>query len=604
MVGRRAGRSALAFILIALGTSALLPASAVARASSLGASSFPVGTHPAAVLPTDCDVAGDVVARADALLRNRYTLGTQRAVRLPANPTWRENPFRDANWLFDYHSLRFVMTLEAAWTQTGNARYIARALYLLRDWLRDNPRATPRSPFAWNDHATAWRAMVLACTARIVRTSPWLRAALWLHGSVLADPHVYVRHGNHALNQAIGLLDIGCVLRRAVWKRLAAGRIGRLVVESIDAAGVSNEHSIGYELYDYRRYVAAEGRLRACGLAVPAAFARVDRMPTFLGWATLPNGEYELIGDTRVGKAAAIQGTLAEFAATGGTSGPRPAGTFATFAAGYAFGRSGWGDARPFADETAFSVRYGRGKAFHGHADGGSLTVYGFGSRLIVGSGTYSYNGGPFRSYFVGRTAHNVVTVGGVAYRPAATTPLRFRTETPDAAALGLDVRGYPGVRDRRIVTFSKALGYLIVDDRLVSPRVRTFSQLWHLAPSSAPTVLDGVVRTHTPAGDVAIVQLAARPRTTIVTGAVHPIQGWLTYRYGHRLRAPTVEARLRGRSARYLTLIVPVRDDADTVQVLWSSLRADGYTVAVEINGHAEQVLMQGSGVTVTPLY
>ena len=604
MVGRRAGRIALAFIFLAFGTSALMPDGADARMSALGATPLAAGMPPAIVLPDGCEVPGDVVAAADALLRNRYTLGTERTVRLPADPSWRENPFRDANWLFDYHSLRFVMKLEAAWAQTGNARYLARALFLLRDWLHDNPRPAPRSRFAWNDHATAWRAMVLACTARIVRSRPWLRAALWLHGTVLADPHFYVWHGNHALNQAIGLLDIGCVLRRAAWKRLAAGRIGRLVVESVDARGVSNEQSIGYELYDYRRYVAAEQRLRACGLGVPAAFARVDRMPTFLGWATLPNGEYELIGDTRVGRAAAIPGTLAEFAATGGTSGPRPAGTFASFAAGYAFGRSGWGDTRLFADETAFAVRYGRGRALHGHADGGSLTVYGFGSRLIVGSGTYSYNGGPFRSYFVGRSAQNVVTVGGVAYRAAATTPLRFQTETPDAVALGLDVRGYAGVRDQRMVVFSKTSGYLIVDDRLASSRPKTYTQLWHLAPSSRPTALGPVVRTHTPGGDVVIVQLGTRPRTTIVTGATHPIQGWRTYRYNHRLRAPTVEARLRGRSARYLTLIVPVRDDTDTVRVLSSSLRAYGYTVVVEINGHAEQVVLQGSSVAVTPLY
>ncbi len=597
MVGRSAGRFdrvLLLAALIALATSSLGPA-------GVDATSPAAAVAPYRVLRPGCAVSGNVVAAADRLLANRYTLGSERTVRLPRDPTWRENPFHDDNWLFDYHSLRFVRKLEAAWAQTGRARYLSRALFLLHDWLRDNPRSAPRSRFSWDDHATAWRAMVLACTAEIVPMSPWLRAGLVLHGALLADPRFFVHHGNHALNQSIGLLDVGCLLRRPGWMDLAARRISVLVAESIDPQGVSNEQSIGYQYYDYKRYQAAEERLRACGRRVPATFARVDKMPTFLGWATLPNGEYELIGDTHASQATPIPGTLAEFAATRGASGPRPFGTFATFMAGYAFGRTGWGETRPITDETAFAVRYGRGMAYHGHADGGSLTVYGMGSRLIVGTGTYSYNAGPYRRYFLGRSAQNVVTVAGVGYRAAATTPLRFRVETLDALGIGVQVQGYAGVQDRRSVIMSRHGGYLIVDDRLSSSRLRTFSQLWHLGPGSHPTVIGRTVRTASAGGDVVIVQLAPGSRTRIVTGAKHPIQGWRTFRYNHKVRAPTVQATLRGRHARYLTLIVPIRDATDTVRVLSASLRRDGYTVVVDVDGRAERVVVDGASVSIT---
>lgn len=609
MVGILFGRLARALILAAVCVATFASGSVAATPGPLPvagtAARQPRGPVPAVVttLRAGCAAKGDVIAAANRLMRNRYTLGSEPTVRLPANPTWRENPFGDDNWRFDYHSLRFVLKLETAWARTGNARYLDRAVFLLRDWLRDNPRSAPRSRFSWDDHATAWRAMVLACTADIVPMSAWLRSALLLHGAVLASPGFFVRHGNHALNQSIGLLDVGCVLGRADWMGVAARRIGVLVVESIDPQGVSNEQSIGYEYYDYLRYTAAENRLRACGRSVPAAFARVDKMPTFLGWATLPNGQYELIGDTHAGHATPIPGTLAEFAATGGASGPRPFDTFAGYMAGYAFGRSGWGETRPFADEIAFAVRYGRGRAFHGHAEGGSLTVYGLGSRLIVGSGTYSYNAGPYRSYFIGRSAQNVVTVSGSAYRVGATTPLRFRAETLDALAIGVTVQGYTGVRDRRTVVFSKSGGFLVVDDRLASTRPRSFTQLWHLAPGSRPTVVGRTVRTHSAGGDVVIVQLAARPRTTVVTGATSPIQGWRTYAYNQKRRSPTVEARLHGRSARFLTLIVPVRDASDTVRVLSTSLRADGYTVDVEVDGRAQRLVVDGSSVSIVPL-
>jgi len=568
-----------------------------------GPTDSPRSTAWLPVLRPDCDVSGNVIATADQLLNNRYTIGQQRTVRLPADPTWREDPFHDDNWLFNYHSLRFVLTLEAAWARTGDGRYLDRGLFLLRDWLHDNPRRAPRSPFSWNDHATALRAMVLACTAEIVPMSTWLHSGLLLHGWVLADPHFYVWHGNHALNQAIALLDIGCFLGRPGWTALASARIETLVTESIDSQGVSNEQAISYDLYDYERFQIAEDRLLDCGRRVSAEFARVDRMPDFLGWATLPNGEYELIGDTRAVHAADIPGTLAEYAATGGSSGPKPTRMFATFAAGYAFGRSGWGETRPFADETAFTVRYGRGRAYHGHPDGGSLTVYGYGSRLIVGTGTYSYNPGPYRAYFIGRSAQNVVTVGGVPYRASVTTRLLFRRETLDALGLGVQVRGYPGVRDIRSVVFSRRGGYLLVDDRLSAAGSRTFSQLWHLGPGSRPTVVARTVRTHGPGGEVAIIQLADRPSISIVTGRTHPIQGWRTFQYNQRVASPTVVSRRTGRVARFLTLIVPVPDATTPVHAGSVRRWANGYSVVVTAGTVTERVVVDGSSITITPL-
>jgi hypothetical protein len=47
----------------------------------------------------------------------------------------------------------------------------------------------------------------------------------------------------------------------------------------------------------------------------------------------------------------------------------------------------------------------------------------------------------------------------------------------------------------------------------------------------------------------------------------------------------------------------VPVRDASDTVRVLSTSLRADGYTVEVEVDGHAQRIVVDGSSVSVVPL-
>ena len=134
-------------------------------------------------------------------------------------------------------------------------------------------------------------------------------------------PGLDVRHGNHVLNQSRGLLAAGCILGRRDWQRLAADRIAALLAESVDRQGVTNEQSIYYQLYNLEAYRAAARRLRVCGLTVPRAFRRLDRMTELLTHATLPDGTYAALGDTSHAPARAIGGTTAAYAATEGRKG-------------------------------------------------------------------------------------------------------------------------------------------------------------------------------------------------------------------------------------------------------------------------------------------
>ena len=326
-----------------------------------------------------CRGPANSVAVADDLLRNRYKLASHPVVTLPANPRWNEDPLNSRNWEFNYHSLRFVLALTTAWAETGAQRYLDRAVFLLRDWQADNPRSAPRDPMAWNDHATAWRAVVYVCAAEILPPTSWLTSTLVRHGQTLADPSFYrTDGGNHALNQDVGLLEVGHHLGRTDWMALAARRITSLVGRSVDASGAINEQAVGYELYNYSRYVYARRRFAECGYPLGTVFDRVDLMPTFLAQATQPDGTYLPIGDSEAAPAAAIAGTPAEFAATMGASGPRPASTARVYGAGYAMVRTGWGETRPFSDEVMLSIRFGPARIFHGHADGSAITLFGY----------------------------------------------------------------------------------------------------------------------------------------------------------------------------------------------------------------------------------
>ena len=162
------------------------------------------------------------------LMAGRYKLGHHPLVRLGLWPSWAEDPLHDRNWRERLHMLRFLMALMIEWRDTGASRYRDRAFALLRSWIAHNPRSHPASAYSWGDHSTAWRTMTMVCMARMLPRQAWLSRAIATHGAVLADPGFYVGRGNHALNQAIALLDAGCYLRRTGWQRLASQRIDGL----------------------------------------------------------------------------------------------------------------------------------------------------------------------------------------------------------------------------------------------------------------------------------------------------------------------------------------------------------------------------------------
>lgn len=578
---------------------------AVTLAIALSAAVSPAGAAGATPPPREDCQAGtstDAKAAADRIMERHLVLGTYPEVTLAADPTWREAPFGgDRNWLFNYHALRWVVPLLQAGRETGQTAYTNRAAFLIRDWLETNPRSAPANAMAWNDHAAAWRASVLACAVGDLGKPRWLAAGLASHGSALADPTFYVKHGNHALNQAIGLLDVACLVDDSTWRSLAATRLAALVLESVDTEGATIEQAIEYQLYNYRNYQRARRHLTACSQAVPAAFGRVARMPELLAYATAPDGKYEQIGDSDLGLAFPIQGTPAEFAATSGQSGPRPSATIKRFAAGYLFARSGWGETRPFDRETFISLRFGPGRVAHGHADGGSLTLVANGQRLLIDPGKYTYTAGGWRNWFVGRTAHNVVTVDGLHYDASRSTMLSTKTR-PEFLLAALSNSGYAGVTARRRVMWSRAADYLIVDDALTASVARTFRQTWHLAAGASPIVVGNRLDTRQGDSNLAIVQLVGHPTSRIVSGRRDPIQGWRSTRYGANVSAPVLESTLRGTSVRYLTLLVPYRGARPTISGHIVRLTRDGYVVDVTIGTHKERVTVGGTSTSIVP--
>jgi hypothetical protein len=445
--------------------------------------------------------------------------------------------------------------------------------------------------------------VVLACATIYLGRPSWLNSALVLHGQTLASADFYTGAGNHALNQDIGLLEVANVLGRSDWKTLAVSRISRLASVSIDSQGVTNEQSVGYQGYNYRRYELARSRIVAMRLAVPSSLQRVALMPGVMAHATLPNGEYEMLGDTDRARVPSIAGTWTEWMASRGTRGRPPGDSVAVYRAGYLFARTGWGVSRPFEDEVMTSLRWGAGRRFHGHDDHGSVTLYGFGSRLLVDPGKYTYNGDAWRAYFVGRRAHNVVTVDGLTWNAGASSSLLASTRTSTAIAAKVRLSGHAGVSHTRGIVFSRRMGYVLVDDQLSSSSSRVYRQLWHLTEDARPALLPGEFVTRRARGNVRVRQLLTAGVTSgVVAGRTSPIQGWVAWEFGKRAAAPVVDFRRSGRNVRFLTLLMPAAGDPGC-RISGLRLTSTGYSVVVSSNGRAERVDVSGTTATITPL-
>jgi hypothetical protein len=538
---------------------------------------------------------------ADQLLRNVYIFESHPAYQLAPDLTWREDPFHDRNWRFKFHSLMWVEPLWLAWEKTGDVRYRDRYVEILRSWFTANPRSAPRSADSWNDHATAWRGMVYACALRRLRPTPgWLLAAATVHGRTLADDGFYVHHGNHALDQSIGLLELGCTLPDAAWRALARDRMETLVRESVDHQGVSNEQSEGYHGFNYRQYVLAIARLNACGLHPSAEFAsRVALMPPFAAFEAIPTGRASMIGNTGDVVIPDVAGTETRYVLSGGRAGLRPATSWATYDAGYAFFRSGWGETRPLDRETSVTVRFGPPRAFHGHSDAAAVTLAGYGDRILLDSGgPHDYNGSVWHTYVLSERAHNTVTVDGLAMSTSGTTRLIGESHGPGFDYVEVEHTKYRGITHVRRVFYDRRLNVLVVDDHLTASRSHTFRQLWHLHPAADPVLLgaDGFATRRRGGPNVWMRDLTGEASRRIVSGVTHPLQGWVTFTYGHHTAAPVAVYTAGGRDIRFLTVIVPSGATPRDVAVAGDEVGRDGFALTLSDGNRLESISVVGA--------
>jgi len=545
---------------------------ALAAAACSPAPAVPAGAAASPATSPDAKACGPLPkfpsGTAAQIMAGRLTIAPFAAVTIDPDRNgdidWSMDPYDDPTWVLDFQTGTWIEALVEGYLAGGPhaTAYRDRAAAILRGWLADVPIANQNPE-------------TLMCSAEA------FPGQAWIHDKIPALLNYYAANWqgayNHGLSQDLELLRAGCAYPAGEWGGQPAGwrKLAReQMMESfepnqygpaVDAQGAANEQATGYENFTYGLWTEAEADLAACRQpALPTADSdRIAAMAMFLALATQPDGKLAQIGDTYAITPRDRAGTPLQFAASQGASGRPPALRIGVYAAGYVFGRSGWGTHASFGKMSFYSLRFGPGTEIHGHADHMGLTYYARGRDLIVDSGHDGYAQNSYRKYLLSPEAASTLVLPGVAFDPAAPTSLTASRIAASWQFYEFGDTAFGGYARYRSVFVSQAPDFIVAFDRASGGG--TYEQLWHLDPGLTVTTVRKTYAIATAPGTELEIRQIALPgqvipagSTQVVRGQVDPYQGWVSRAQNQRTAAPVITMTRYGSSAAILAVIVP----------------------------------------------
>ena len=498
---------------------------------------------------------------------------------------WRLNPFNDPTWFEDFQSGGWIETLVSGYLAGGPqaAAYRARAEAITKSWLRGVPLSA-RDP------------------GTLICISEAFPGQSWIQGQIVTAVNYYAAHWmgawNHGLKQDLELLRIGCGYpaqafggaalrwRQTAVRQMIASFEPNSLGPSIDAQGAVNEQATLYEDFVYNLWLSGQPELAACGYQLPAWIRqRIALMPAFLAYATQPDGNLVQIGDTYV-----------EHPKTS----PRQPRLDAVYAAGYVFGRSGWGP-----DASYYSLRFGPGRQVHGHDDHMGLTYYARGRNLIVNAGHTGYENTPYRAFLRSPEASSTLVMPGVPFSAGEATSLVTDQIGRYGQFYEFHDTAFGGHPRERSVYVSQRPDMVLVFDR--ASGASSYEQLWHLDPALTVTSLtSSEAIAAAPGTELNLIQIPLPGQvippgsTGVVRGQVSPYQGWVSHQMLQRTPADVVTMTRTGPSAAMLTLIAPAAPGS-TVTTAISGPPGGPYRLSVWVGLSMTAFTITGNGSITT---
>jgi hypothetical protein len=359
---------------------------------------------------------------------------------------------------------------------------------LIERWINENP---PGQGFGWDPYPTS------------LRIANWCK---WILSGATPGSHVYAsiamqaawienhleRHllANHLLSNAKALLFAGSVFQGAYaerWRAAGLRIIEHELPRQILADGAHVERSPMYHS------IVLEDMLDLCNLRrafdglLPDLTDYAARMLGWLEHMMHPDGGISFFNDAALGIAPDPSSLQSYAGRLKVPSGPAQLGE-----SGYV--RLENNHIVVVFDAAPLGPDYQPG---HGHADTLSFELSCYGRRVLINSGTSTYDPGPIRAFERGTAAHNTVRVDGAdqsemwsAFRVARRAhPFDLRTDHRLFIEAAHD--GYHRLRQK--ITHRRRIDLkgdtVVIADRLEGQGKHMIEVFYHLAPGADPTI-------------------------------------------------------------------------------------------------------------------
>jgi len=509
-------------------------------------------------------------------------------------------------WVWELNRHHHLVTLAKAFFLSGEERFAEEVCAHLVDWIQTNP---PLIGVNWaSPLEIAIRLINWVWALAFIRKSSALTDQVFqlvLESIGTQTDHIsrhlsaYSSANNHLIGEAAALVFIGLCFpwfsQAQRWRDIGIRLLVRELERQIYSDGVPAEQSTHYLSFvlDFNLLVWRLAELN--GVPVPPLwYERFKASCNFIAHLMDESGHVPMIGDSDDGCVVRLDdrpevNKFCSLLATGAALLQEP--IFKT-AAGRWDERSHWllgehGLARfeslPSLGEGSISSRIFKeggycvmrapgwlvvldggplgylSTAAHGHGDALNLIVTVHRQQVFVDPGTYAYQeGGKWREFFVGTSAHNTVVVDGhnqserlgtfLWGRKAQARILRWEsTPAYDWAIVQHDGYQLLGVIHQRRVLLHKS-GSLLVADFLLGTGEHLVEQWWHLSPDWRVEINGRTA--YLTLKEFSLVFTVIEPTDVhlqVHKGEEEPPQGWFSRHYGHKEPAIAICVRKKG---------------------------------------------------------
>lgn len=487
---------------------------------------------------------------------------------------------KEPAWMLNRHT---ILPILAEWHhKTGDSRYADKASALLCDWVLANPYPNRLS------FSPPWRALevarrILNAWVHVYFTYDCLtpEAQLLMLSSIPDHADALLEHtsfwgGNHLLTEKLALLQLSIAFPifsdSSVWQADALSQLGRLFLDQSYPDGSYTELS-----NHYQRVVLVNARtFKRLIRDVPenrlpdGLLQRLEKMWDFFAGVTRPDGTGPLNNAGDLEQNAFFLKEVWEeynrpdwlYIATAGQAGTPPAEAPSRLYpwAGQAILRNGF---RPQDSWVYFDA--GPFGTAHQHHDRLHVSAFLKGQNLLVDSGRYTYQPGPWKDFFIGPQSHNTLLLDDRAASPGPrriSSPMPLSLEsTPDytfaESGAHFSLKSVFPLWSEAPIPWSRALlldhrGFLLIIDHIQTSHPHRLDALWNFHPSLSPEQATQSI------------QLAGPPaQLSTAFGQINPIAGFYSPDYDQKLPNPQLHYTLHLNQPTTLVWLLQTPQDA-----------------------------------------